>query len=294
MTSMLAVRKAAPTRGVELTRDLPRPEPAADELLIKVRRSGICGSDKHLYLWDEWAAGNYPTAVHPGPRAGWGSSGHGSAGAGHFGGRHRGHREPYLLRRLPPLPHWKCARVREPAHSRHRRVRRICRIRRRAEPARVARAADDSAGAGGPLRAAGQRRARHHALRRFRPARRGVWLRSDGPDGHCGGLHGRSLSHRRHRRLGLSSYVGGASRGACDGRCRQLHRRTGHRGRPGRAPHRQPGDVGASHRAAAGPARIGQCGENCVPGYSAEADHHRPGRGVHVQGPGGLRRHRAA
>lgn len=60
MTSMLAVRKAAPIPGVELA-DLPRPQPAADELLIQVRRSGICGSDKHLYLWDEWAAGNYPT-----------------------------------------------------------------------------------------------------------------------------------------------------------------------------------------------------------------------------------------
>ncbi len=60
MTSMLAVRKATPTRGVELT-ELPRPQPAVDELLIKVQRAGICGSDKHLYLWDEWAAENYPT-----------------------------------------------------------------------------------------------------------------------------------------------------------------------------------------------------------------------------------------
>ena len=60
MTSMLAVRKAAPTRGIELE-ELPRPQPAVDELLIKVHRAGICGSDKHLYLWDAWAAENYPT-----------------------------------------------------------------------------------------------------------------------------------------------------------------------------------------------------------------------------------------
>lgn len=60
MIPMLAVRKVEPTRGIELA-ELPRPEPATGELLIKVRRAGICGSDKHLYLWDDWAAENYPT-----------------------------------------------------------------------------------------------------------------------------------------------------------------------------------------------------------------------------------------
>ena len=53
MAAMLAVRKAAPVRGVEL-RELDLPEPGPDEMLLKVLKAGICGSDKHLYLWDGW------------------------------------------------------------------------------------------------------------------------------------------------------------------------------------------------------------------------------------------------
>ncbi len=59
---MLTVRKVAPERGARLT-ELQRPEPGPDELLLRVRRAGICGSDKHLYLWDGWAAANFPTPV---------------------------------------------------------------------------------------------------------------------------------------------------------------------------------------------------------------------------------------
>ena len=59
---MLAVRKIAPVRGVEL-QQVERPTPGPDEILLRVRRAGICGSDKHLYLWDEWAAQNCPTPI---------------------------------------------------------------------------------------------------------------------------------------------------------------------------------------------------------------------------------------
>ena len=34
---------------------------AFDELLLRVRRAGICGSDRHLYAWDSWAELNFPT-----------------------------------------------------------------------------------------------------------------------------------------------------------------------------------------------------------------------------------------
>ncbi len=44
---MKAVFVAEPGR-IEL-RDIPRPEPGGDEVLIKVRRAGICGSDIHLF-----------------------------------------------------------------------------------------------------------------------------------------------------------------------------------------------------------------------------------------------------
>ena len=57
---MLAIRKARPERGVEVA-EVARPEPRPDELLLRVRRAGICGSDRHLYAWDSWAELNFPT-----------------------------------------------------------------------------------------------------------------------------------------------------------------------------------------------------------------------------------------
>jgi threonine 3-dehydrogenase len=52
---MLAVVKSAPQDGPEGTevRDCPRPIPAPDEMLIRVAAAAICGTDKHIYHWDE-------------------------------------------------------------------------------------------------------------------------------------------------------------------------------------------------------------------------------------------------
>lgn len=57
---MLAIRKARPERGVEVA-EVAQPTPEPDELLLRVRRAGICGSDRHLYAWDSWAELNFPT-----------------------------------------------------------------------------------------------------------------------------------------------------------------------------------------------------------------------------------------
>ena len=50
----LAKRHTGP--GLELV-DLPEPQPRADEVKIRVERTGICGTDLHLESWDDWAAG---------------------------------------------------------------------------------------------------------------------------------------------------------------------------------------------------------------------------------------------
>lgn len=52
---MLAVVKSAPKDGPEGTevRECPRPTPGADEMLIRVAAAAICGTDKHIYHWDE-------------------------------------------------------------------------------------------------------------------------------------------------------------------------------------------------------------------------------------------------
>jgi threonine 3-dehydrogenase len=44
--------KAGP--GLELA-DVPEPTPRDDEVLIRIRRAGVCGTDVHIYEWDEWA-----------------------------------------------------------------------------------------------------------------------------------------------------------------------------------------------------------------------------------------------
>jgi len=46
---MKALLKFAPGHGHVAVRDLPVPEPRADELLIRVKYCGICGTDLHIY-----------------------------------------------------------------------------------------------------------------------------------------------------------------------------------------------------------------------------------------------------
>ncbi|MFN6548369.1 L-threonine 3-dehydrogenase [Mycolicibacterium nivoides] len=51
---MRALIKPGPGEGLVLT-DVPKPEPAENEVLIKVLRTGICGTDLHIEAWDGWA-----------------------------------------------------------------------------------------------------------------------------------------------------------------------------------------------------------------------------------------------
>ena len=38
-------------------KDVPEPTIRDDEVLIRVRRAGVCGTDVHIYEWDAWAQG---------------------------------------------------------------------------------------------------------------------------------------------------------------------------------------------------------------------------------------------
>jgi threonine 3-dehydrogenase len=40
--------------------EVPVPECGIDDVLIKVHRTGICGTDLHIYNWDEWAQKTIP------------------------------------------------------------------------------------------------------------------------------------------------------------------------------------------------------------------------------------------
>lgn len=46
--------------------EAPTPEPKRDEVLIKIRKTAICGTDLHIYKWDEWAQKTIPVPMHVG------------------------------------------------------------------------------------------------------------------------------------------------------------------------------------------------------------------------------------
>ena len=51
---MRAIVKTDAAPGLWLE-DVARPTIRSDEVLIRVRRAGICGTDLHIYDWDEWS-----------------------------------------------------------------------------------------------------------------------------------------------------------------------------------------------------------------------------------------------
>lgn len=53
---MKAVIKPGRCPGLEMT-ELPVPEIKPGEVLVRVRAASICGTDLHIYRWDEWAQG---------------------------------------------------------------------------------------------------------------------------------------------------------------------------------------------------------------------------------------------
>ena len=54
---MRALVKSRPERGLWLE-EVPVPTPGINDVLIRVLLTGICGTDLHIYEWDEWAQAN--------------------------------------------------------------------------------------------------------------------------------------------------------------------------------------------------------------------------------------------
>ena len=53
---MRALVKQTAGPGFQL-KEVPEPTIRDDEVLIRVRRAGVCGTDVHIYEWDDWAKG---------------------------------------------------------------------------------------------------------------------------------------------------------------------------------------------------------------------------------------------
>jgi threonine 3-dehydrogenase len=56
----LVKRKAEPGLWLE---DVPRPEVGVNDVLIRVDRTGICGTDVHIWKWDDWARKTIPVPM---------------------------------------------------------------------------------------------------------------------------------------------------------------------------------------------------------------------------------------
>lgn len=51
---MRAIAKVRPGVGLQLI-EVPVPKPAINDVLIKIKKTSICGTDVHIYNWDAWA-----------------------------------------------------------------------------------------------------------------------------------------------------------------------------------------------------------------------------------------------
>ncbi|SNT21775.1 L-threonine 3-dehydrogenase [Tropicimonas sediminicola] len=59
---MKALVKAKPEVGLWMEQ-VPVPEIGPDDVLIRIRKTGICGTDIHIWNWDEWAQRTVPVPM---------------------------------------------------------------------------------------------------------------------------------------------------------------------------------------------------------------------------------------
>jgi threonine 3-dehydrogenase len=59
---MHALVKQSSAPGIDLA-DIPKPTVGHNDVLIRVKRTAICGTDVHIYNWDEWARKTIPVPM---------------------------------------------------------------------------------------------------------------------------------------------------------------------------------------------------------------------------------------
>jgi threonine 3-dehydrogenase len=59
---MKALAKTKPGEGLDLI-EAPIPEPGPEDVLIRVKRTAICGTDIHIWNWDEWSQKTVPVPL---------------------------------------------------------------------------------------------------------------------------------------------------------------------------------------------------------------------------------------
>tara|TARA_B100000686_G_C16744197_1_gene948441 strand:- start:11 stop:1045 length:1035 start_codon:yes stop_codon:yes gene_type:complete len=60
---MKAIAKLKPEEGLWWTTDNQIPEIGPNDVLVKITKTAICGTDLHIYKWDEWSQATVPTPM---------------------------------------------------------------------------------------------------------------------------------------------------------------------------------------------------------------------------------------
>ncbi len=59
---MKALCKLKPEPGIWMT-DIPTPQIGVNDVLVKIKKTAICGTDIHIYHWDDWAKATIPVPM---------------------------------------------------------------------------------------------------------------------------------------------------------------------------------------------------------------------------------------
>ena len=62
-TTMRALIKHHAGTELQFVSNRPVPTPGPRDVLIRVKKVGICGTDRHIWEWDAWAAGRIPVGI---------------------------------------------------------------------------------------------------------------------------------------------------------------------------------------------------------------------------------------
>ena len=60
---MKALIKSKSEEGIWITQDAPKPEMGVRDVMIRIHKTAICGTDVHIYNWDEWSQKTIPVPM---------------------------------------------------------------------------------------------------------------------------------------------------------------------------------------------------------------------------------------
>lgn len=63
MSGMKALVKSKAAPGIWMVEDAPVPELGVHDVMIRIRKTAICGTDVHIYNWDEWSQRTIPVPM---------------------------------------------------------------------------------------------------------------------------------------------------------------------------------------------------------------------------------------